>query len=104
MSKIFNNNNFYTKFRLLTIKDYNYYLIKWQPKMKTTIHNHPNTKCSFYLLNGKLQENIYKNNKLINKNLLSRTFNKGYIDDNIGYHSLENLLNKSSYSLHIYKN
>jgi len=34
--------------------------------MKTIIHNHPNTKYSFYLLNSKLQENAYKNNKLIN--------------------------------------
>jgi len=27
--------------------------------MKISIHNHPNTKCSFYLLNGKLQKNVY---------------------------------------------
>jgi len=61
--------------------------------MKISIHNHPNTKCSFYLLNGKLQKNVY----------IFNTFSKGYIDDNIGYHSIENILNKSSYSLHIYK-
>ena len=104
MNKIFNNNNFYTKFRLLTIKDYNYYLIKWQPKMKTTIHNHPNTKCTFCLLKGALVEIVYKNNNIIKVNKLNKTLNNGYIDDSIGYHSLENLLNKSSYSLHIYKN
>ena len=62
--------------------------------MKTIIHNHPYVNCTFYLLNSKLKKNIYKNNKLININLLNNFLDKKHINDDIGSHSIENKLNK----------
>ena len=105
MIKVFNKNNFYTKFHLLSVKNTNLYLIKWQPNMKTIKHNHPNVSCNFYLLYGSLKESVYNNNNIIIKNnKLSKIFDKGYIDDSIGSHIVSNLSKKNTYSLHIYKN
>ena len=103
MIKVFNKNNFYTKYHLLSFKNSNWYLIKWQPNMKTIQHNHPNVSCSFYLLNGTLKEIIYKNDNIIKKNVLNKLLDKGYIDDSIGNHVVSNLNQKNTYSLHIYK-
>ena len=60
MSKVYNQKNYYTKYNIINFFNKKFYLIKWQPKMKTIIHNHPYVNCTFYLLNGKLKENIYK--------------------------------------------
>ena len=68
MIRIYNNNNYYTKYNLLSFNKTKIYLIKWQPKMKTKIHGHPNVNCNYYLLYGDLIEKVYKNNKLINSN------------------------------------
>ena len=37
----------------------NYYLVKWLPKSKSTIHNHDGKQCNFMLLNGSLTECRY---------------------------------------------
>lgn len=103
MIKVFNNNYFYTKYHLFSFKNSNWYLIKWQPNMKTIKHNHPNVSCNFYLLHGSLKEYIYKNDSIIKKNVYNNVLNKGYIDDNIGEHVVFNINNKNTYSLHIYK-
>lgn len=103
MIKVFNKNNFYTKFHLLSFKNTNWYLIKWQPNMKTIKHNHPNVSCNFYLLSGSLKEVVYNNNNIISINKLNKVFDKSYIDDSIGNHIVSNLNNKNTYSLHIYK-
>ena len=103
MIKVFNKNNFYVKYNLFSFKNSKYYLIKWQPYMKTVEHNHPNVSCNFYLLKGSLKETVYKNNEIIKKNLLNNIFDKGYIDDSIGNHIVDNISSKNTYSLHIYK-
>lgn len=104
MIKVFNKNNFYTKYHLLSFKNSNYYLIKWQPFMMTMQHNHPNVSCCFYLLKGQLKETVYKNDKIIKVNKLNSNFDNGYINDSIGSHVVSNITNKNAYSLHIYKN
>ena len=54
-----------------------------------------------FILKGMIREEIYtKNLSLININYYS-TFDKSYIDDNIGYHRIKNS-NQYSFSLHIY--
>ena len=103
MIKVFNKNNFYTKYHLLSFKNSNWYLIKWQPNMKTIQHNHPNVSCYFYLLSGSLKEVVYNNNNIININKLNKVFDKGYIDDSIGNHVVSNLNQNNTYSLHFYK-
>ena len=96
--------NCYKKYKLPFT---NIYMIKWNPKSITPIHSHPNVNCNFLVLSGTLQENIYNNlnkqgyyminSKIVNKNQSS------YINDEIGHHTIENLLDKPSWSIHYYK-
>ena len=77
------------------------YFIVWQPNTVSKIHNHSKNGCYMFILKGMIREEIYnKNLSLININYYS-TFDKSYIDDNIGYHRIKNS-NQYSYSLHIY--
>ena len=77
------------------------YFIVWQPNTVSKIHDHSKNGCHMFILKGDIKEEIYdKNLKLIGNNYYS-TFDKSYIDDNIGYHRIKNS-NQYSYSLHIY--
>ena len=48
IKKVFFNNNFYTKYNLINFRYLNLCVIKWEPKMVTELHDHPNTKCNFF--------------------------------------------------------
>lgn len=103
ITRVYNNSNFYTKFRLPSIFSKRY-LIKWEPKHSTKLHNHNEEKCYFYLLKGSLEEKQFniKENK-VNTNNFNKIFQIRYIDDKIGKHIVKNLSNNYSYSYHIYK-
>ena len=104
IKKVFFNNNFYTKYNIINFRYLNLCVIKWEPKMVTDLHDHPNTKCNFFLIDGLLQENVYdKEKKLINQNILENPTDNSYIDDEIGFHKVRNVLPKPSYSFHIYR-
>ena len=103
MIKIFNNNNYYIKYNLFNYKNSSYYLIKWQPKMKTIVHNHEAQNCYFYLIKGNLKEKLYKKNKFIKTNYYDKILSNGFINDNIGSHSIENINNSLALSIHIYE-
>ena len=57
----------------------NIYLIHWKPQTITPIHPHPNIECSFMVLKGELEENIYKMHTdgyyMINKKILKVPIN-----------------------------
>ena len=67
MIKVFFNNNFYTKYNIINFRYLNLCVIKWEPKMVTELHDHPNTKCNFFLIDGLLQENVYDKEKKYKK-------------------------------------
>ena len=97
--------NIYTKYMIPHYK-YDIALIKWEPKSITTIHNHAEKGCSIFLLKGSLQEEVFKLNKIFykkNNNYLNSFLHATYIDNKIGLHRVSNLLNKNSWSLHIYE-
>ena len=105
MIKKINVNNIYYKYIIPHYK-YDIALIKWEPKVITPIHDHSKNGCSVYLLSGKLKEDVYKKNKIFykkNSNYLSKLLDKSYIDNTIGYHKVTNLINKNTWSLHIYE-
>tara|TARA_Y100001958_G_C21241173_1_gene568973 strand:- start:1625 stop:1978 length:354 start_codon:yes stop_codon:yes gene_type:complete len=106
MFKKINVMNIYTKYMIPHHK-YDIALIKWNPNVTTSIHDHPNKGCSVFLLYGQLKEEVFKkyNNFLYKKhtNYLSKTLEGSYIDNKIGYHRVSNLSNKNSFSLHIYE-
>lgn len=123
--------SWYYRMKLPYTKDsdiFSLYLINWPPYCKSYIHNHEDMGCIFRVLEGEIEETVFNNNeyfiaekvntyndnfKKINKivkdnfkkvkdNLKQDTNNIGYIDDNIGLHSIQNLTNKDAYSLHLY--
>ena len=106
IQRVYNNKTFYTKFRL-PIPFSERYLIRWQPKHSTGIHGHDGKKCSFYLLKGSLKEKkyIFKQGLLVgnNDNILNKFLDNEYIDDTIGMHSIHNILDRPSYSYHVYE-
>lgn len=77
------------------------FLIKWKPKAISKIHNHSKSGCWMFILYGDIKEEIF-NKRLshIGTNYYS-TFDRSYINDDIGYHRIKNG-NNYSYSLHIY--
>lgn len=110
MIKKINVMNIYTKYMIPHYR-YDIALIKWEPKSMTLIHDHPEKGCSIFLLNGSLKEEIFKKNirrdnilyKHISDNYLNSFLDGSYIDNKIGLHRVSNLLNKNSWSLHIYE-
>ena len=77
------------------------FFIVWQPNTITKIHNHSTSGCWMFILYGNMREQIYtKKLNLIDINYYS-TFDRSYINDDMGYHKIKNG-NYYSYSLHIY--
>ena len=97
--------NIYTKYMIPHYR-YDIALIKWEPKSITSIHDHVEKGCHIFLLNGSLKEEVFKLNKIFYKktdNYLNNFLDGSYIDNKIGLHRVSNLLNKNSWSLHIYE-
>tara|TARA_B100000123_G_scaffold173990_1_gene129200 strand:+ start:226 stop:666 length:441 start_codon:yes stop_codon:yes gene_type:complete len=97
----FENNNYGKK---LVHRDDNFEIkvLSWKPGDKSGIHNHSEFGCLMKVLQGNLQENIYSDNlNLLDIKHLS-TNEVSYIDNTIGYHSINNNYNKDCISLHIY--
>lgn len=94
----------YQKFRIpLT----NLYMIRWYPNVVTPIHDHPNTECNFIVLKGTLQENRFKMVPNGGYYMISSTIlqphQSSHINDSLGNHTIKNLSDKDSWSLHYYK-
>ena len=94
--------NAYTRNLIYRNDNFEMYLIYWDGKVISNIHDHADNGCVFKVLSGKLIENRYNisNKSLITSNTIK---NKAlYIDNSIAYHSIENPLVTPSASLHIY--
>lgn len=85
--------------------DYEIIIIKWNPKSKTTIHDHASRGCCMLLLDGSLKECRYTylqdSVKLDSTNYYSKT-KATYIDNTMYVHCIENDTEQISYSIHIY--
>ncbi len=81
-------------------------LLCWSVGQKTPIHNHGGEECWVKVIEGDIKELIYKTDDLgklsVVKSSISTTNDISYMIDFMGYHSLENLSNKRSMSLHLY--
>ena len=77
------------------------YLIFWNKKAKSKIHDHSENGCYYKILKGSMCEYIYDENLDIVSltNLLENDIN--YIDNNKGYHKMIND-NDYSISIHVY--
>jgi len=76
------------------------WVMTWQPKQQTNIHNHNKTDCFFRVLNGELQE--YKPPEFYKSSILKKD-SVSFIADN-DIHILKNNSEHIVSSLHLYIN
>lgn len=102
ISKTKFNDNGYNKIKLEEYSNeiFEMILICWNENSETKIHDHPDNGCIMYLIEGKLEEQLY-NKELILSNISPiNKKNSSYMDNNIGYHKIKCL--DKTISLHIY--
>lgn len=95
----------YTRNCVHRTDEYELLLLCWEEGQETPIHCHNGEECWVYLAEGKLREKRY----VINGRDLKLTADVkmtqaklSYMNDELGYHSLENLNDGRSMSLHLY--
>ena len=108
INELYKNNLFdwneqkYNKKRIdyLSTDKFDMYTIGWLPNQTTSIHDHPSLGCILCLLTGTLEEKIYdKKINLIKTTVIKGPY-VGYIDNDIGYHSIKCI--DKALTLHIY--
>ncbi|MBZ9626711.1 cysteine dioxygenase family protein [Psychroflexus sp. CAK57W] len=95
----------YTRNCVLRTDDFELLLLCWEQDQDTPIHCHNGEECWVYLANGKLQEKRYveENDELKLIADVKMTQDRlSYMNDDLGYHSLQNINEGKSMSLHLY--
>lgn len=81
------------------------FVITWNMKQQSKIHDHSDNGCYMLMLQGKLVEEIYDSNDIVSPTKIS-CFEEGfvgYIDNTMGYHRIQNLSDTDiAVSLHVY--
>jgi cysteine dioxygenase len=80
-------------------------LLCWEEGQETPIHCHNGEECWVYLAKGQLREKRYIEEDDTLKLLADVKMTKdrlSYMNDDLGYHSLHNLKDGQSMSLHLY--
>ena len=78
------------------------YLINWPIEYQSTIHNHAENGCLMKVLQGHLEEKIYTDKLDFIESKLKYKGDISYIDDTIGFHSVNNNDTINATTLHIY--
>lgn len=99
------NKEGYTRNGLIKTPSYEIILLCWDAGAKTPIHGHGGKDCWVYQLDGTLEEVRFKEQEgdLIKENNIELSPGKlTYMNDQMGYHTLENISDQRSMTLHIY--
>ena len=99
------SNETYTRNCVVRTEDYELLLLCWEKGQDTPIHSHNGEECWVYLAEGELREKrfVLQNEKLGKEADVKMTESKlSYMNDDLGYHSLHNINNGRSMSLHLY--
>lgn len=95
----------YTRNCIMRTQDFELLLLCWNKGQKTSIHSHDGEECWVYLAEGKLREKRFKESadsiEKIDDTKMSQS-RLSYMNDHMGYHSLENIADDKSMSLHLY--
>ena len=92
----------YNKIKVFETELFDIYIIVWNINQQSKVHNHSSNGCWLKILEGKVEEKIYNNKfELLKYNIQNRG-EISFIKDDIGYHSIKNINNNISVSLHIY--
>ena len=92
----------YSKVKVCEENSFDMFVITWNKYQQSPIHDHSSNGCIYKIMKGNLEETIF-NKKLEwthRKNMQENC--STYISDKIGYHSIKNINNDISVSLHIY--
>ncbi len=100
------SNETYTRNCIFKNEKFELILLCWEKGQMTPIHDHGGEECWVRIIEGELRENLYQLNENGEINTVRSTVAKKdditYMIDFMGFHSLENLSNKRSRSLHLY--
>ena len=78
------------------------YLINWPFEYISNIHNHAENGCLMKVLQGQLQEELYTDKLDLIETNIKYKGDVSYIDNSIGYHSINNRAPFNTTSLHVY--
>ncbi len=101
------NDEFYTRNCIKRTDDYELILLCWEEGQATPIHCHNNQECWVHVLKGKFDEVRFvdeDDDLSIDHEMHLEKENVSYMNDDMGYHSLENAADGRSISLHLYMN
>ncbi len=100
------SNKSYTRNCIIETEKFELILLCWEKGQITPIHDHGGEECWVKIIKGEFKERIYKQDEAgelnIVKSAVSQSGNITYMIDFMGFHSLENLSNQRSMSLHLY--
>lgn len=100
------SNESYTRNCIINNEDFELILICWSEGHRTPIHDHGGEECWVKVIDGNFREVIYQKDEVGELKAIKTTISKPnevtYMKDFMGYHSLENISNKRSMSLHLY--
>lgn len=99
------NEDFYTRNCIKRTDDYELILLCWEKGQSTPIHCHNDQECWVHVLMGEFEEKrfVEKKGNMIQDHQLNLEKEKiSYMNDDMGYHSLENMAKGRSVSLHLY--
>jgi len=98
----------YTRNCIHEEEKYELILLCWESGQKTPIHDHGGEECWVRIVKGKLEERLYRMDEQrefdMLKSAISQKNEITYMTDFMGFHSLKNISQKRSMSLHLYAN
>ncbi|WP_115462177.1 cysteine dioxygenase [Winogradskyella aurantiaca] len=96
----------YTRNCVVNNEKFELVLICWGPGQMTPIHDHGGEECWVKVIEGELEEVIYKKNKnndlVAVRSSISKPNQVTYMKDFMGFHSLQNVSESRSLTLHLY--
>lgn len=96
----------YTRNCIIENDKFELILLCWEPGQKTPIHDHGGEECWVRAVRGEFEEVIYKmddnDEPQLVKSDISKTNDITYMIDFMGFHSLQNISDERSMSLHLY--
>jgi cysteine dioxygenase len=100
------SNECYTRNCIEDNEKFELILICWCAGQATPIHDHDGEECWVKVIEGQFKETIYKQNGKGDMNVVKSGISKPnditYMKDFMGFHTLENIADKKSMSLHLY--
>ena len=97
---------YYTRNCIVNNENFELILLCWEKGQITPIHDHGGEECWVKVIKGEFKEIVYKENEsgelIVMKSTTAKEHDVTYMKDFMGFHSLENVSNKRSMSLHLY--